>query len=139
EKEKKGSEIAMSPSFELQLPGLLTPPLALPMDPLDIRLQSALDSRKARGILRTVPASPALLNRPSQVDFSSNDYLSLAASPKLRDTVIQKIGSSPRLLGSGGSRLLDGGTLEHALLEERLANFFGSAAALLYTSGFDAN
>ncbi|PVG04433.1 PLP-dependent transferase [Serendipita vermifera] len=109
------------------------------MDPLDIRLQSALDSRKARGILRTVPDSPALLNRLPQADFSSNDYLSLATSPKLRDTVIKKIGSSTRVLGSGGSRLLDGGTLEHALLEERLANFFGSAAALLYSSGFDAN
>ena len=37
------------------------------------------------------------------------------------------------------SRLLDGGTLAHAQLEDRLAMFFAAPAALLYTSGYDAN
>lgn len=76
---------------------------------------------------------------PRQIDFSSNDYLSLASSADLRLNFIDQIQAAPRVLGSGGSRLLDGGTLEHALLEERLAAFFGAPSALLYTSGFDAN
>jgi 8-amino-7-oxononanoate synthase len=109
------------------------------MNSLDARLKAALDSRKARGILRKVPPSSELVDQPKQIDFSSNDYLSLATSPQLKHSFVEKIRSFPRILGSGGSRLLDGGTLEHALLEERLAAFFGSPAALLYTSGFDAN
>jgi 8-amino-7-oxononanoate synthase len=109
------------------------------MDSLDARLKPALDSRKARGILRRVPPSSELIGKSKQVDFSSNDYLSLSTSPQLKQAFIEKIQSFPHILGSGGSRLLDGGTLEHALLEERIAAFFGSPAALLYTSGFDAN
>lgn len=73
------------------------------------------------------------------VDFSSNDYLSLSSSPDLRARFLGRLQASPTILGAGGSRLLDGGTLEHALLEERLCAFFGAPAALLYTSGYDAN
>jgi 8-amino-7-oxononanoate synthase len=109
------------------------------MSTLDARLKPALDSRKSRNILREVPDSTVLRHRPQQIDFSSNDYLSLSTSPKLKQSFVNKIVSFPRVLGSGGSRLLDGGTLEHALLEERLAAFFESPAALLYTSGYDAN
>lgn len=109
------------------------------MASLDARLMPALESRKVRGILRKVAPSSELIRQPEQIDFSSNDYLSLATSPQLNRSFIEKIQSFPRILGSGGSRLLDGGTLAHALLEERVAEFFGSPAALLYTSGFDAN
>ena len=109
------------------------------MNSLDSKLKPALDSRKARGILRRVPPSSVLRQVPRQIDFSSNDYLSLATSADLHTKFIDRIHASPRLLGSGGSRLLDGGTLEHAVLEERLAAFFGAPSALLYTSGFDAN
>ena len=73
------------------------------------------------------------------VDFSSNDYLSLSSSLDLRARFLDRLQASPNILGAGGSRLLDGGTLEHALLEERLRAFFDAPAALLYTSGYDAN
>ncbi len=73
------------------------------------------------------------------VDFSSNDYLSLSSSLDLRARFLDHLQASPNILGAGGSRLLDGGTLEHALLEERLCAFFDAPAALLYTSGYDAN
>jgi 7-keto-8-aminopelargonate synthetase-like enzyme len=73
------------------------------------------------------------------VDFSSNDYLSLSSSPDLRARFLGRLHASPNILGARGSRLLDGATLEHALLEERLCAFFGAPAALLYTSGYDAN
>ena len=109
------------------------------MNPLDSKLKPALDSRKIRGILREVPDSTVLLNRAPQIDFSSNDYLSLSTYPKLKKSFIDKINTSEHILGSGGSRLLDGGTLQHAQLEERLASYFASPAALLYTSGYDAN
>jgi 8-amino-7-oxononanoate synthase len=63
----------------------------------------------------------------------------LSSSPDLRTRFLLRLHASPNILGAGGSRLLDGGTLEHALLEERLCAFFGAPAALLYTSGYDAN
>jgi len=73
------------------------------------------------------------------VDFSSNDYLSLSSSPDLRARFLARLHASPHILGAGGSRLLDGGTLAHAQLEDRLGAFFAAPAALLYTSGYDAN
>ncbi|KAF6756844.1 PLP-dependent transferase [Ephemerocybe angulata] len=58
------------------------------------------------------------------VDFTSNDYLSLTSSPRLRDLFMQKLREAPDVLGSGGSRLLVNGRA-HAALEARLAAFFG--------------
>jgi 7-keto-8-aminopelargonate synthetase-like enzyme len=91
---------------------------------------------RAEGSGREAEAERAELD---PVDFSSNDYLSLASSPDLRTRFIDRLHASPNILGARGSRLLDGGTLEHALLEERLSAFFDVPAALLYTSGYDAN
>ena len=97
-------------------PALSPPPAksASKMSALDARLKPALDSRRSRNILREVPDSTVLRHRPRQTDFSSNDYLSLSTSSKLKQSFVNKIVSLPRVLGSGGSRLLDGGTLEHA-------------------------
>jgi 8-amino-7-oxononanoate synthase len=72
------------------------------------------------------------------LDFTSNDYLSFANLPYLRNLFMTKLSSSPKILGSGGSRLLVV-TPAHAALEARLAKFFGVEAALLFNSGFDAN
>lgn len=76
------------------------------------------------------------------VDFSSNDYLSLATYPPLREHYLDILHVSPEILGSGGSRLLDGTHCAHVQLETRLARFFrpqATTTALLFNSGFDAN
>ena len=73
------------------------------------------------------------------VDFSSNDYLSLSSSPDLRARFLVRLHASPNILGVGGSRLLDGGTLAHAQLKDCLATFFAAPAVLLYTSGYNTN
>lgn len=70
---------------------------------------------------------------------SSNDYLSLTTSRSLRDAFISRLSASPQIVGSTGSRLLSGGTPAHRQLEDRLAVFFNSPAALLFNSGWDAN
>ena len=46
---------------------------------LDSQLQQALDRRRTNGSLRRLTLAPV-----GAVDFSSNDYLSLSASPLLR-------------------------------------------------------
>ena len=73
------------------------------------------------------------------IDFSSNDYLSLSSSPDLCVWFLMHLHVLPNILGVGGSRLLDGGTLAHAQLKDHLATFFTAPAVLLYMSGYDAN
>lgn len=71
-------------------------------------------------------------------DFSSNDYLGLAASPRLRDAVVAALARGVAV-GSGGSRLLRGNDPEHEALEAEAAAFFGSETALFFSSGYAAN
>lgn len=71
-------------------------------------------------------------------DFSSNDYLGMASSPRLASAIVEAIGRGVPL-GSGGSRLLRGNHDEHEALEEEAARFFGSESALFFSSGYAAN
>ncbi len=77
------------------------------------------------------------------IDFGSNDYLGLrshaeilaalhqaTSQPQLADPV-----ASPRW-GAGASPVLSGYTAEHAALEHSLAEFSGTEAALVFSSGF---
>ncbi|MGH8297795.1 MAG: 8-amino-7-oxononanoate synthase [Steroidobacteraceae bacterium] len=71
------------------------------------------------------------------VDFSSNDYLGLAAHPALGAAMAEcaaRCGS-----GSGASHLVSGHGREHAALEEELAAFTGRERALLFSTGYMAN
>ncbi|KAJ7079155.1 pyridoxal phosphate-dependent transferase [Mycena belliarum] len=110
----------------------------IPETTLEAQILSALDSRDKRGIRRRLPEPSALSSPTGLVDFNSNDYLSLATSPALRDTFLRKLRAAPDILGSGGSRLLVNGQA-HSAFEARLAQFFGVPAAILFNSGFDAN
>ncbi|MFM9937650.1 MAG: 8-amino-7-oxononanoate synthase [Novosphingobium sp.] len=71
-------------------------------------------------------------------DFASNDYLGMAASPRLAGAVQAAIARGVPL-GSGGSRLLRGNDPEHEALEEDAARFFGCESALFLSSGYAAN
>lgn len=67
----------------------------------------------------------------------SNNYLGLAGEPALIEAAIaatRRYGA-----GSGASRLVSGTLPPHAALEERLAEFKGTGAALLFNSGYAAN
>ena len=72
------------------------------------------------------------------IDFASNDYLGLSSDPRLAQGVIAAIARDVPV-GSGGSRLLRGNHPEHELLEEEAARFFGSEAAIFFSSGYAAN
>ena len=72
------------------------------------------------------------------VDFSSNDYLGLASSSRLGAAIERAIGAGIAV-GSGGSRLLRGNHDAHQILEAEAAHFFGSEAALFFSTGFSAN
>jgi 8-amino-7-oxononanoate synthase len=69
--------------------------------------------------------------------FCSNDYLGLAADPRLVEAV--KRGADRWGAGAASSRLVAGNTAVHVELEECLAAFTGAEAAVLFPSGFQAN
>ena len=71
------------------------------------------------------------------VDFSSNDYLGLAAHPVLAAAMAECAMSCGA--GSGASHLISGHGREHAALEEELAAFTGRPRALLFSTGYMAN
>jgi 8-amino-7-oxononanoate synthase len=72
------------------------------------------------------------------LDFTSNDYLGLAASPCLGRAVTAAIARGTPV-GAGGSRLLRGNAPEHEALEARAAAFFHAERALFFGSGYVAN
>ncbi|MFA1544765.1 8-amino-7-oxononanoate synthase [Actinomadura chokoriensis] len=104
-------------------------------DPL-ARLRDAAARRAEAGLRRTLrPRPPA---RPGALaDLASNDYLGLAGDPRLVEGAV----AAAREWGTGstGSRLVTGTTGLHAELDRRLAELTGSAAGLVFSSGFLAN
>ncbi|KAF1824926.1 PLP-dependent transferase [Dissoconium aciculare CBS 342.82] len=103
---------------------------------LEQALANALDKRRQQSTIRKLT-----INSPRSVDFSSNDFLSLASSPQLRTRFLQELHLEPALanIGSGGSRLLDGNSKYTERLEHDIASFHRAATGLLCNSGFDAN
>jgi len=111
---------------------------------LEVTLLDRLAQRKSQHRLRQL-----VIPRPDLVDFSSNDYLSLSQDPILRGALIAQLNdpdkktpstpSNGRIIGSGGSRLLDGNSTFAEHLEQKIAHFHGSEAALLFNSAYDAN
>jgi glycine C-acetyltransferase/8-amino-7-oxononanoate synthase len=67
----------------------------------------------------------------------SNNYLGLAGHPALIEAAREA--AARWGAGTGGSRLISGSLPPHARLEERLAAFKGTGAALLFNSGYAAN
>jgi 8-amino-7-oxononanoate synthase len=101
---------------------------------LNTRMQYLLDRRQERSTLRSL-----IVPKPGQIDFSSNDFLSLSTSARLRSAYLAELRASNLPLGSGGSRLLDGNSTYAEALERDIASFHGAEAGLLWNSGFDAN
>ena len=119
----------------------------------DVLLQ-ALSRRKSQNQLRQLTTVPQ-----GAADFSSNSYLSLPSNPAIQRAFLAKLQqasatsttqSTPKsqgtikappinLLGSGGSRLLDGNSAQAEALEHAIAAFHHAPAGLLFNSAMDAN
>ena len=98
------------------------------------RAQSALERRLQ---VTEQPAEPIAYRGGARlVNLSSNNYLGLAGHPLLIEAAAR---GAARGAGSGSSRLVAGNDPETAALEEKIAAFKGSEAALLIGSGYPAN
>ncbi len=102
-----------------------------------------LEELRDRGLYRRLrlvegPQGPRVMldGRPVLL-LCSNDYLGLAGHPRVREAAAEaalRWGA-----GAGASRLISGNMEPHRRLEQRLAEFKGYEAALLFGSGYLAN
>jgi len=106
-------------------------------------LQERLDELKQLGLYRRMrmisgPQGPrVVLDGKPVLLLCSNNYLGLADHPRVRDAAAD---AAMRWgVGAGASRLVSGTMTLHRRLEERLAEFKGTEAALLFGSGYLAN
>lgn len=110
------------------------------MNRFDTELQLKLDALRANGLLRTLRRvdridGPRLtLDGRILLNFSSNDYLGLSQHPALREAASRAIADWGA--GSGASRLICGSLGIHHELEEALAAFKGTEAALSFSTGY---
>jgi 8-amino-7-oxononanoate synthase len=104
---------------------------------------AALEELRERGLYRRLrlvegPQGPrVLLGGREVLLLCSNDYLGLAADPRVREAAAEaalRWGA-----GSGASRLISGNMQPHRDLEAALAAFKGYERALLFGSGYLAN
>lgn len=110
------------------------------MSSFDQELQSRLSSIREAGLKRTLrdvtsPQGPSItLEGRVSLNFSSNDYLGLANHQALKDAAARAIRDFGA--GTGASRLISGSLAPIQLLEEQLAAFKGTQAALTFSTGY---
>jgi 8-amino-7-oxononanoate synthase len=76
------------------------------------------------------------LENKSLLNFASNDYLGLSQHAAVREAAIEAIHKFG--LGAAASRLITGTFEPHTILEEQLATFKGTEAAISFSSGYAA-
>lgn len=105
--------------------------------------RAELLSLDSRGLLRSLeplrspPGAEISLGEERLTNFSANDYLGLAADPRIAAALAE--GALRWGAGAGASRLVCGDFLPHRALEQELAQFEQTEAALLFNSGYAAN
>lgn len=106
-------------------------------------LRDALERRRADGLYRHRRITDGAQGPELVVDgrrvlaFCSNDYLGLAADPRLAEAMNR--GVARYGVGSGAAHLVSGHSKAHHALEDELAEFTGRERALLFSTGYMAN
>jgi 8-amino-7-oxononanoate synthase len=106
-------------------------------------MRRRLDALEKRHLLRSTHAVEggaepwATLDGRRLLNLSSNNYLGLAGHPEVRAAAAE---AAERYgAGAGASRLVSGTGPLHEALEQGIAGFKGTEAALLFNSGYNAN
>ncbi len=112
------------------------------MPAFDEELARRLARLRDRGLRRELrridsPQGPHIeIGGRALLNFSSNDYLGLAAEPALKAAARRALAQYGA--GSGASRLICGSLAPHHQLEEALAAFKGAESALSFSTGYAA-
>lgn len=111
--------------------------------PLQRRLRSSLEAAReaqlyrVRRVVDGAHGAQIRVDGRDCVNFCSNDYLGLAADPRLAEAARRALSQSGT--GSGAAALISGYNREHRALEEELAAWLGRPRALLFSTGWAAN
>lgn len=110
---------------------------------LDRFLQENLDDLKSKGLFNVIDPlqsanGPVIkINGNELINLSSNNYLGLATDDRLKEVALKAVNEFG--VGAGAVRTING-TLElHTQLEEKIAEFKHTEAAIAYQSGFNCN
>jgi 8-amino-7-oxononanoate synthase len=112
------------------------------MNDFDRVLTQRLDIVRQQGLLRELrridsPQAPGIeIGGRKLLNFSSNDYLGLANEPALKEAAIRAVERYGA--GAGASRLICGSLAPHEELDEVLAAFEGTEAAVSFSTGYAA-
>ena len=112
------------------------------MNDFDCELTQRLDVVRQQGQLRELrridsPQAPGIeIAGRKLLNFSSNDYLGLANEPALKEAAIRAVERYGA--GTGASRLICGSLAPHEELDEVLAAFKGTEAAVSFSTGYVA-
>ncbi len=105
--------------------------------------EKELKNIKKRGLYRKLrlveseQSSKVIIDGKEVILLSSNNYLGLANHPKIKEAAKKAIGKYGA--GSGAARLISGNSVLYKELEEKLAEFKSTEAALVFGSGYLAN
>lgn len=106
-------------------------------------LNENLDDLKGKGLYNVIdplesPNGPVItINGRELVNLSSNNYLGLATDERLKKAATEAIETFG--VGAGAVRTINGTLKLHVELEEKLAEFKHTEAAIAYQSGFNCN
>jgi glycine C-acetyltransferase len=106
-------------------------------------LTENLKELKGKGLYNTIDSlesanGPVIsINGKQFINLSSNNYLGLATDTRLKEAAVNAIQSYG--VGAGAVRTINGTFDLHLELEEKLANFKQTEAAIAYQSGFNCN
>jgi len=92
---------------------------------------------RSRRITESAQDTQIVIDGKSLINFCSNDYLSLANHPLVKEAFKQ--GVDQYGAGSGSSHLVSGHSKAHHDLEDALAEYTGQDRALLFSTGYTAN
>jgi 8-amino-7-oxononanoate synthase len=92
---------------------------------------------RSRKVVDGAQDTQIVINGKSLINFCSNDYLSLANHPDIKQAFKQ--GVDEYGVGSGASHLVSGHSRAHHELEDVLAEYTGQERTLLFSTGYSAN
>lgn len=106
-------------------------------------LNENLEDLKSRGLYNMIDPlessnGPIIkISEKELINLSSNNYLGLATDPRLKAAAIEAINKYG--VGAGAVRTINGTMELHVKLEEKLAAFKHTEAAITFQSGFNCN
>lgn len=117
--------------------------IAMSSHALDVFLKENLEDLKSRGLYNVIDPleganGPIIkIDGKELINLSSNNYLGLATDERLKEAAKQAIEEYG--VGAGAVRTINGTLKIHVELEEKLAEFKHTEAAIAYQSGFNCN